>query len=244
MGIFIEDREDLFLIIRGLKSQGKTVVFTNGAFDLLHVGHVRSLGDARSRGDYLVVAVNSDASVRKLKGTGLPVNNLKERVEVLCALTCVDYVTVFNETTADDILSYLKPSIHAKGTDYSEETVPERETVLGYGGQIAIVGDPKKHSTTKIIDKIRNLPGKKAAPAKTVKKAAKPAKKKATKAASKKKAVNKKTAKKTTKKTTRKTAAKGSAKKKKKASATVQKPKTAPPRKKAAKSKNKSMGAY
>lgn len=162
MGVVIEHREDLRLIIKGLQSQGKSVVFTNGVFDLLHVGHIRSLIDARSRGDFLVIAVNSDASVRKLKGPQLPVIPWKERAELLTALECVDYVTVLEEHTADDLLEYLKPNVHAKGTDYTPETVPERETVLGYGGDIAIVGDPKKHSTTNILGRVGEiLTGKK-----------------------------------------------------------------------------------
>ncbi len=154
MARFVEDREDLRQIVKGLQLQGKKVVFTNGVFDLLHVGHVRSLKDARSRGDYLVIAVNSDASARELKGEHLPVNPLKERIEVLSALACVNYITVIKERTADILLSMVRPNIHAKGTDYTVETVPERETVLSYGGSIAIVGDPKDHSTTTLLAKI------------------------------------------------------------------------------------------
>ncbi|MFH1998032.1 MAG: adenylyltransferase/cytidyltransferase family protein [Planctomycetota bacterium] len=157
MGVVIDHREDLRLIIKGLQSQGKRVVFTNGVFDLLHVGHIRSLIDARSRGEFLVVAANSDTSVKKLKGPDLPIIPWKERAEVLAALECVDYVTILEEQSADDLLAYLKPNIHAKGTDYTPENVPERETVLGYGGDIAIVGDPKKHSTTDILGRVGAL---------------------------------------------------------------------------------------
>jgi rfaE bifunctional protein nucleotidyltransferase chain/domain len=214
MGIPVESREDLRQIVRGLQSQGKRTVFTNGVFDLLHVGHVRSLVDARSRGDFLVVAVNSDAAARSLKGAGLPIHPLKERIEVLCALECVDYVTVLDDATADDLLSYLRPSIHAKGTDYTPDTVPERETVLGYGGEIVIVGDPKDHSTTGLLDKIgrfhakkakaktkaatpkKKVTKKKAAPKKKIKAAKSKAKKAVKKkAATPKRAVKKKTGK-------------------------------------------------
>jgi len=173
MGTFVEYREDLRQIIKSLQAHGKQVVFTNGVFDLLHVGHIRSLKDARSRGDYLVVALNSDKSVKQLKGTALPVNPLQERVELLCAIDCVNYVTVLEETTADELLEFLRPNIHAKGRDYTEETVPERETVLAYGGTIAIVGDPKKHSTTSILEKVGMIAAKKTKA--TVKKGKKPA---------------------------------------------------------------------
>jgi rfaE bifunctional protein nucleotidyltransferase chain/domain len=226
MGVYIKHREDLRQIIKGLQSQGKRIVFTNGVFDLVHVGHIRSLGDAKQRGDFLVVAINSDASTRQLKGTGHPVNPLAERVEVLCAMSCIDYVTVLEEQTADALLEYLKPNIHAKGTDYTEETVPERETVLGYGGEIAIVGDPKDHSTTSLIEKIGKLYGKagkgkkpaarKARASKTVKK--KKAKKKVQKKkVQKKKKVTKKATKK--KKTAKKKVKKKPAKAPKKRSA-------------------------
>jgi len=157
MGIFVDDREDLRLIIKGLQHRGKIVVMTNGAFDLLHVGHIRSLKDARSRGDFLLVVLNSDSSVRVNKGKGLPINSLEERAEVLCELQCVDYVTVMEETTADNILEFLRPNIHAKGTDYTVDNLPEKATVLEYGGEVAIVGDPKDHSTTRIIKKIVSI---------------------------------------------------------------------------------------
>ena len=157
MGVFLDDHEDLRHIIKGLQHQGKRIVLTNGVFDLLHVGHLRSLKDARSRGDFLVVAVNTDRSVKALKGPDLPVNTFAERVEVLCELTCVDYVTFLNDERADTMLEFLRPNVHAKGTDYTPETVPERETVLGYGGEIAIVGDPKDHSTTRLLRKIGRI---------------------------------------------------------------------------------------
>jgi rfaE bifunctional protein nucleotidyltransferase chain/domain len=208
MGIPVESREDLRQIVRGLQSQGKRVVFTNGIFDLFHVGHVRSMIDARSRGDFLIVAVNSDAAARSLKGAGLPINPLKERIEVLCAMECVDYVTVLDDTTADDLLSYLRPSIHAKGTDYTLETVPERETVLEFGGEIAIVGDRKDHSTTSLLDRIGRYHARKAKVSTAKKKAKKKAKRKAKKKITKKKAAPKKKKKKKIAKSTAKKAVK------------------------------------
>jgi len=157
MGLYVPDRAELRRIIADHQSGGRTVVFTNGVFDLLHVGHVRALIDARSHGDRLVVALNSDSSVKRFKGPGLPLNPESERVELLCALTCVDYVTLFAEPSADGILLALMPDIHAKGTDYTEETVPERETVLSYGGRIAIVGDPKDHSSTTLRARLAQM---------------------------------------------------------------------------------------
>lgn len=154
-GKIITDREQLDAVITSLKQKGKRIVLTNGGFNLLHVGHIRSLIDAKSRGDVLVVAVNSDASLQHLKGKDYPVIPEAQRLEVLAALACVDFVTLFHEATADAILLQLKPHIHAKGTDYSEDSIHERETVLSYGGETAIVGDPKDHSTSTIIETIR-----------------------------------------------------------------------------------------
>ena len=154
MAEIIKDHGLLAEKVLRLKAQGKRIVFTNGGFEILHVGHVRSLLDARSRGDLLIVAVNSDRSVRANKGPGRPVTSASERMEVLAALRCVDIVTVFDEPTVDGLLLLLKPDIHAKGSDYTEQTVPERETVLSYGGRIAIVGDPKDHSTIDLLRRI------------------------------------------------------------------------------------------
>jgi rfaE bifunctional protein nucleotidyltransferase chain/domain len=151
----IKDRAKLARIIESLKQQGKRIVLTNGGFNLLHVGHIRSLVDARRHGDILVVAVNSDASLKKLKGDDYPVIPEDQRLEILSALSCVDFVTLFGEATADRILLELKPHLHAKGTDYSREGILERETVLSYGGDTVIVGDPKNHSSSRIIDTIR-----------------------------------------------------------------------------------------
>jgi len=151
----IKDRVKLADIIESLKQQGKRIVLTNGGFNLLHVGHVRSLADARRHGDILVVAVNSDASLKQLKGNDYPVIPEDQRLEVLAALSCVDFVTLFSEPTADSILLQLKPHLHAKGTDYSKEGILERKTVLSYGGDTVIVGDPKDHSSSGIIETIR-----------------------------------------------------------------------------------------
>jgi rfaE bifunctional protein nucleotidyltransferase chain/domain len=157
MGRYVSDHAELRAIIAGHQDEGRRVVFTNGVFDLLHVGHVRALADARSRGDFLVVGVNSDSSVAELKSPELPLNPENERIEILCALECVDYVTLFSDRSADPILLELRPDIHAKGTDYTEETVPERETVLSYGGRIAIVGDPKDHASSSLLERLLEM---------------------------------------------------------------------------------------
>jgi rfaE bifunctional protein nucleotidyltransferase chain/domain len=150
----IADRAALAARIAAWKAAGRKVVLTNGAFDLLHVGHVRCLLDARGRGDVLVVAVNDDASVRRNKGEGRPFVPAAERAEVLAALACVDAVTFFSEPTADALLRELRPDVHAKGTDYTRENLPERETVREIGAEVAIVGDPKDHSTTDILERV------------------------------------------------------------------------------------------
>ncbi|PIE21857.1 MAG: D-glycero-beta-D-manno-heptose 1-phosphate adenylyltransferase [Planctomycetota bacterium] len=150
-----KSRKGLASICEALRSQGKRIVFTNGCFDLLHVGHTRSLEDARSRGDYLIVAVNADETVERIKGKGYPIYPAAERMELVAALTCVDYVIEFKEDTADKILQALQPTLYAKGTDYTERTVPERETVKEIGAKIAIVGDKKMHSTSKTIQAIQ-----------------------------------------------------------------------------------------
>jgi len=147
--------EEAAAVAERLRRAGKTIVFTNGCFDLIHVGHVRSLEDAKALGDYLFVGINSDRAVRQLKGEGQPLTQEKERAEVLSALSAVDFVVIFDDETADSTILEIKPHIHAKGTDYTKETVPERETVLSYGGKIAIVGDPKRHATREIIKKLK-----------------------------------------------------------------------------------------
>jgi len=151
----ITDREQLAEKIDLLKQQGNRIVVTNGGFNLLHVGHIRSLIDAKGLGDILVVAVNSDSSLQELKGRDYPIIPEDQRLEILAALACVDFVTLFHEATADNILLQLKPHLHAKGTDYAKDSIRERQTVLSYGGETAIVGDPKRHSTSTIIETIR-----------------------------------------------------------------------------------------
>jgi rfaE bifunctional protein nucleotidyltransferase chain/domain len=158
----IKDWDLLARHIEKLRQQHKTIVFTNGGFNILHVGHIRSLIDAISLGDILVVALNSDRSIKQNKGEGYPLMPEDERLEILSALACVDYLTLFSEPTVDKLLLKLKPDIHAKGTDYTKQSVPERDTVLSYGGKIAIVGDPKNHSSTDIIGYIKSwTPAKK-----------------------------------------------------------------------------------
>ncbi|MCA8954681.1 MAG: adenylyltransferase/cytidyltransferase family protein [Planctomycetes bacterium] len=151
----ITDHKALRAILEGVSASGKTVVLTNGVFDLLHVGHVRYLEDARSRGDFLVVAVNSDDMAEALKGKGFPITPADERMEMLSALWFVDYVTVFGEETADELLTLLRPDVYAKGTDYNAKTLPERGTVKELGIKAVFVGDKKSHATKKIVQKIR-----------------------------------------------------------------------------------------
>jgi D-glycero-beta-D-manno-heptose 1-phosphate adenylyltransferase len=153
----VESIDELADTVTCLHAVGKKVVLANGTFDILHVGHVRCLKDAKSRGDYLIVAVNSDASVKKYKNPKLPIQSEDDRIEVLAALRYVDYVIKFHEPTADAVIGALKPDIVAKGTDYKAEELPERETIAAYGGAIAICGDPKTHASSDIIKKIRKL---------------------------------------------------------------------------------------
>jgi D-glycero-beta-D-manno-heptose 1-phosphate adenylyltransferase len=134
--------------------QGKNVVLANGCFDILHVGHLRYLQGARAQGDVLVVAINSDKSMRAIKDSGRPILDQDERVALVSALRCVDYVVLFDEPDVSRVLDVLRPAIHAKGTDYTEQTVPERDQVLSYGGEVRITGDSKEHSTRDIIERI------------------------------------------------------------------------------------------
>jgi rfaE bifunctional protein nucleotidyltransferase chain/domain len=140
------------------KERGQTVVFANGCFDILHVGHVRYLEAARQQGDILIVAVNSDASLRSLKGPGRPVLDENARARLVAALRAVDYVVIFSEPTVASLLRDLLPDVHAKGTDYSTETVPERAIAKDLGIQVAIVGDPKNHSTRALLSSLRKAP--------------------------------------------------------------------------------------
>jgi rfaE bifunctional protein nucleotidyltransferase chain/domain len=141
-------------LIQEEKNKGKRIVLANGCFDLIHTGHIRYLREAKQKGDILVLALNSDSSVRKLKGKGRPILDQKERIEILTAFSFVDYMTIFKEDNVEKVLLALKPDIHAKGSDYTKETVPEKETVKSYGGSIAIVGGAKVNYTSKIIERI------------------------------------------------------------------------------------------
>jgi rfaE bifunctional protein nucleotidyltransferase chain/domain len=145
--------------IAELKAQGKKVAFANGHFDLLHVGHLRYLQAARAEGDVLVVAVNDDASVARLKGPGRPVVPAAERAELLAALEPVGFVVIFAGDSPAPLLARLQPDVHCKGTDYgTPERVPEYEVVRAYGGRTALVGDPKDHATSDLIAKVKGLP--------------------------------------------------------------------------------------
>jgi len=145
------DRETLISVITKARAAGSRIVLANGCFDVLHVGHVRYLAGARDLGDILVVGVNSDNQVAIQKGEGRPILPASERAELVASLESVSYVTVFDEPTVEELLLALKPDVHAKGTDYTVETVPERDVVRSYGGEVAIVGDPKDHSTSQIL---------------------------------------------------------------------------------------------
>ena len=136
------------------RAAGRTLAFANGCFDLLHVGHVRYLRGAAAEADRLLVAVNADRSVAALKGSGRPVQTAAERAEIVAALEMVDYVVVFEETTVTALLERFRPDVHCKGTDYTVDTVPERDVVRAYGGRTAIVGDPKDHSTRDLLSRI------------------------------------------------------------------------------------------
>jgi len=148
-------REALVARVTAERRAGRTIALANGVFDLLHVGHVRYLEGARREADVLVVAVNDDACVRALKGRDRPVLPAADRAELVAALRCVHAVVVFPEPTVTPLLELLRPDVHCKGTDYTVDTVPERETVRAYGGRTAIVGDPKDHSTRDLLRAIR-----------------------------------------------------------------------------------------
>ena len=148
-------REDLVAAVAADRQAGRSIAFANGCFDLLHVGHVRYLRAAAAEADVLVVAINDDRSVAALKGPGRPVLSAEDRAELIAALRGVDYVVIFPEPTVTPLLLALKPDVHCKGTDYTTDTVPERETVRGYGGRVAIVGDPKDHSTRDLLERIK-----------------------------------------------------------------------------------------
>lgn len=140
--------------VRAERAAGATVALANGCFDILHVGHVRYLQASAEEADRLVVAVNDDEMVRQLKGEGRPVLSASDRAELVAALSCVDYVVIFPEPTVTQVLNTLRPDVHCKGTDYTVDTVPERDVVRAWGGRTAIVGDPKDHSTRDLLAKI------------------------------------------------------------------------------------------
>jgi rfaE bifunctional protein nucleotidyltransferase chain/domain len=150
----ILDRSELKRAVEIARNQGKTIVFANGCFDILHAGHVRYLEAAKALGDILIVAVNSDEQARRLKGEGRPLLPQDQRAEIVSSLEAVDFVTIFDEPTVGELLLALKPDIHAKGTDYTEDSVPERDVVRSFGGRVAIVGDRKDHSSSDLIRKL------------------------------------------------------------------------------------------
>jgi len=150
--------EQLDHAIAADRAAGRTVAFANGVFDLLHVGHVRYLQASAAEADRLIVAVNSDRSVRRLKGEGRPVLDQQSRAELVAALRVVDYVVIFEDDTVGALLTRLKPDVHCKGTDYTVESVPERAIVQAYGGRTAIVGDPKDHSTRDLLARLGGSP--------------------------------------------------------------------------------------
>jgi len=149
------DERDLADTIARERAAGRTIAFANGCFDVLHVGHIRYLQGAAKEADVLVVGVNGDESVCGLKGKGRPVMNEAERAEIIAAIRGVSYVTIFSERSPGRLIGDLKPDVHCKGTDYTPDSVPEAEIVRSYGGRIAIVGDPKDHSTTELLEKLR-----------------------------------------------------------------------------------------
>lgn len=148
-------RDNLSAFAAALRAHGQRIVFTNGCFDILHVGHVRYLGAARALGDCLVVGLNSDASVRRLKGPERPVNEEADRAEVLDALRAVDYVTIFDEPTAAELIEIIRPDVYVKGGDYTIATLPEEKIVRGYGGRVEFIDLVPERSTTRVIEKLR-----------------------------------------------------------------------------------------
>jgi D-glycero-beta-D-manno-heptose 1-phosphate adenylyltransferase len=149
----IVQRSQLADLVRQWRAAGEKIILTNGCFDVLHVGHIRYLHGAKKLAPRLIVAVNADATVRDLKGEGRPRTPENERAEILAALEDVDAVTIFTDPDVRALIREIKPDIHAKGTDYTEQSVPERDEVLAYGGRVAIVGDPKDHSSTELLRK-------------------------------------------------------------------------------------------
>ena len=154
MGKLIK-REELQPILADLRAQGKTIVTTNGCFDILHVGHVRYLQKTKTFADILIVCLNSDVSVKKIKGPDRPVNCENDRAEILCALSCVDYVVLFDESSPEKLLCEIKPDVHTKGADYTVETLPEAKAIMENGGRIEFISFVEGKSTTSIIEKMK-----------------------------------------------------------------------------------------
>lgn len=156
----IATRDEAVRLVKEARAQSKRVVFANGCFDILHVGHIRYLEGARAEGDFLVVGVNADAAMTRLKGDGRPILPAEDRAELVAALEMVDVVVVFDEDTAGPLLEALRPDVHCKGTDYTEQSVPEREVMQRLGGVTRIVGDPKDHSTRDFLSIVLQRFGK------------------------------------------------------------------------------------
>ena len=152
----VVSREEMRRLAEEWRRAGEQIILTNGCFDLLHVGHIRYLHAAKQLGGKLVVALNADDSVRKIKGEGRPLMPENERAEILAALADVDAIVVFSEPDVRGVIREIRPNVQAKGTDYTAESVPERDEVMAYGGRVAIVGDPKDHSTTEILEQMRS----------------------------------------------------------------------------------------
>jgi rfaE bifunctional protein nucleotidyltransferase chain/domain len=150
----ILERDQLMAQVAARRQSGGRVVLANGCFDVIHVGHVRYLQGAKELGDVLIVGINSDKQVALLKGPGRPIMGERERAEIVASMEAVDFVTIFDEPTVESLLMLIRPDVHAKGTDYTEESVPERKVVLSYGGRVAIVGDPKNHSTSQLLGRL------------------------------------------------------------------------------------------
>ena len=151
----ILSRDEVIEFANAERQRGNVIVLANGCFDLIHAGHIRYLAGAKAVGGLLIVGLNSDEQVRNLKGNGRPYISSAERAEIIASLRPVDAVTVFDEPTVNELIDAIRPDFHAKGTDYTTETVPERERVLSYGGRVVIVGDPKDHSSTDLINSVR-----------------------------------------------------------------------------------------
>ncbi|MBA2705602.1 MAG: adenylyltransferase/cytidyltransferase family protein [Blastocatellia bacterium] len=151
----ILERDAVIAETRSAKQAGQTIVLANGCFDVLHAGHIRYLQGARVLGDVLIVAINADDQVKVLKGIGRPILTELDRAELVASIDAVDFVTIFDEPTVEQLLLAIKPHVHAKGTDYTQETVPERDVVRSYGGRVAIVGDPKNHSTSEMLKRFK-----------------------------------------------------------------------------------------